>query len=284
MTILSARREICYRSSNDQSALAVRWAVSLDDFKKAAALVHKKYSEKGYIKTRKPYGLFFNPHSLLSTNGCLIAEDKNKNVVATLGVVSDSSQYGLPMDSLFSKELQQYRNDRLRISEIHSFAVDDERPVAKGAFALLFRSLHPIMQRNADVVCHEIHPSHFPIYHGRLYFESFGESKYHQDLSDAPALPCSLTVKDNSFVLDALKGRLDSMVKVKCPQNTMTEEKFDLLSCIVPPREAIQTHFKELFPRIPEAHYWDEEPLCSRPRRFLPLRQTGFRPLSLLSA
>ncbi|PKN42131.1 MAG: hypothetical protein CVU60_07890 [Deltaproteobacteria bacterium HGW-Deltaproteobacteria-18] len=159
-------------------------------------LLYHEYVQAGYTKENKNE-ILVTKHHLLPKTTVLLAKSEN-TVISTATLVPDSSQFGLPMDDLFGKELASLRRQRRKVVEVCSLASNTQRFSRIGIHnftRLLF--LYCVFQ-DVDDVCVMVNPKHVPIYKRLCDLEIFGDEKhYHRVNAPAVALRANVaTVRD----------------------------------------------------------------------------------------
>ena len=99
----------------------LKWAETQGELERAFSQVHEEYMRAGYIKESNPR-IYLNIHNLLPSSSTLIIKN-NKEIIATLSVVIDGNEFGLPMDALYKPELKGLRNHGRKVCELCTLAI-----------------------------------------------------------------------------------------------------------------------------------------------------------------
>jgi hypothetical protein len=150
-------------------------------YRGAFELVHDAYTRAGLDEPNE-CGLRVTPYQLLDTSQVFVST-LNGVVISTLTLVQDG-QLGLPMEAIYTKEIQDRRERGVNLAEVTCLA--DRRLSPKRFFALfcdLSRVMAQFAQRQGvDEIWIACHPTHASLYERRLAFERQG------DLCDYPAV------------------------------------------------------------------------------------------------
>ncbi|MDR4504522.1 MAG: hypothetical protein MRK01_06985 [Candidatus Scalindua sp.] len=173
-----------------------RVARTKEELEGAAALVHREYAKKGYIKNpnSRLRLAIHNAHPQTTT----FVATAGKDVIATTTVILDSP-VGLPMDEIYHQELNQLRVGGKKICEISMLACDTElfknsvsmMLNSKKLFLVFFLFKHILDYTKEflklDFICITIHPKH-KITYDFLLFKDMGELKMYDEVNNAPAI------------------------------------------------------------------------------------------------
>jgi hypothetical protein len=167
------------QSSVTALSLEVAIARSRQELTEAFQLVFKSYLQAGLVGQR-PSGLRLTPHHLLPTSEVLLAKSDG-GVVSTLSMFGDG-YLGLPMDSMYPKELKMLRNQGIRLAEIGCLA---DRRTCQNRFIKTFAELGRLLaqvasNRGIDAIVAVTHPRHARLYERVMGFRQMGQ------LSDCP--------------------------------------------------------------------------------------------------
>ena len=170
----------------------MKWAEDLDELEQAFSLVHEEYLKLGYIKQPKSSKMFFNIHNLLPESGTSVIKCGSK-VVATMGIIMDDKHFGLAMDAVYHKELNQLRSQGHKLCEFGALATSREFR-RNNLFMYLFRSIYwDAVNRGVNKICIMVNPKHVPFYKTVLLFENLGpERDYHR--LEAPAVGLQIDI------------------------------------------------------------------------------------------
>jgi len=160
-------------------------ADSTDELLKAYSLLYHEYLHAGYI-IENQNKLLFTKHHLLPKTTVFVAKS-NKTVLSTATLVRDSKQFGLPMDDLYSKELDYLRKEQRKILEVCSLASCRDKFSRSGIQNFTKLIFLYCIFLDIDDVCIMVNPKHVHLYKSRCEFEIFGEQKYYSRVN-APAV------------------------------------------------------------------------------------------------
>lgn len=148
----------------------IRLAHDDDRSRDARFLVEKRYSDVGYQ---------VSGHS--AQNVCperiTLATYKEDTVIGTITVGFDTG-HGLLVDELYGKEVNQLRQQGLRVCEFTKLAID-HKGASKRMIAGLFQvaNLYAIKIWGYTDIVIEVNPSHVPFYQRMLGFQPLGEER-----------------------------------------------------------------------------------------------------------
>ena len=158
----------------------VRRAHSIEEYQQAFELVYQEYVRAGYIQKPRPSRMFVSPQILLP-GSCVLIITHHFKVVSTLSIVKDS-EMGLPMDSVYSSELNYLRRDGRSLFEACGLATS-EKYRWKNLFMFAFRECfwHAVRSGATDI-CIMVNPKHVAFYKKILLFEDLGPEKFYARL------------------------------------------------------------------------------------------------------
>ncbi|MBU6214716.1 hypothetical protein KGM48_02625 [Patescibacteria group bacterium] len=158
--------------------------LSTDGERRAAMdLVRRAYEAEGYRVTDSISKYLDAPGA--RTFGLF----RNETLIGTLSIVPDTE--GLPMDSLYARELAPWRASGKTLAEVVQFAVDRNERHSPFAAAPLFAAvLTYARQLGVDYLCISINPKHDRFY-SLLGFKKIGEEKQYAAVN-APAIARAL--------------------------------------------------------------------------------------------
>ncbi len=174
-----------------------RCADSVDDYIKAFRLVHDVYVQAGYIKPRssclritKFHG---NPSSrvfLGMRSGCL-----QDIPVYTVSMFPDSSEYGLPMDQAFKREMDDLRAQGRKLVEIGALASDpcyrqNNMNIPMMGNLIVFKYAYDYLK--ADDLVITVHPRYRWVYEDLLLFEKIAYVDQYDYVENNPAVAMRL--------------------------------------------------------------------------------------------
>lgn len=174
----------------ERGSTPYRLASSPQDREAASRLVYQRYREIGLIERNRFERRVTVFHSLPTTTvfvGCTAG-----TVLGTVTLITDSLR-GLPLDSVFKKEMQQQRDNGLRMGEVSCLAF---RPCkSKSQFRRRFFELNRVMAQFArhhaiDALVIAINPRHVRYYRQLMGFEQFGSVDLFPSVRNHPAAAC----------------------------------------------------------------------------------------------
>ena len=176
-----------------------------NELNQAFSLVYKEYFRTGYVKKATPSKMLVNIYNLLPTTIVWIVKI-NYTVVSTLTQIFDSS-FGLPLDEVYEKELNELRLEGRRMVEISALAIS-RKYRWQNAYMPLFRNmLHDVLSCEVTDLCIAINPKHRTFYKDILLFEDIGGEKYYPKVNaQSVALRLDLTTAEKRF--EQVYGRI----------------------------------------------------------------------------
>lgn len=172
-------------------AITFKVAESFEEVRAALALVHQSYLQAGLTRDN-PYGLRLTPWHVLPTTEVFIAQSGD-TVVGTVSLVRDG-ELGIPMESLYSEEVEVRRIMGLQIAEVSCLA--DRRNGLDQSFKTVSRLMSLILQaadrRGVERLLIAVHPRHARFYQRYIGFEVIGTQKTYGAVCDKPAVALEL--------------------------------------------------------------------------------------------
>jgi hypothetical protein len=176
-------------------------AQSFNDLIGAFRLVYHQYVEAGYCAPRTDRNRQFrlSPYALLPDVATLVARPRearagalpDARVVATMTMMVDHPQFGLPMDALFPDELAKLRERGRRLMEVGLLADRRELMAERlGSLLSFFKILYDhsrFVSDTHDVVI-TVNPHHAPFYRRYFGFEQIGEPRNYAYVENNPAV------------------------------------------------------------------------------------------------
>ena len=154
--------------------LEITLARSIDDLHQAFSLTYRSYYRAGLVADN-PSGLRLTPYHLLPDSEVIIAK-LDQTVVSTLSWFGDG-KLGLPMQSMYSREIEFLRDQGCKLAEIGSLAdrrSDPRRFIS--SFADMGRLLaQASASRDIDTLVAVAHPKHAKLYKRVLGFKQIGD-------------------------------------------------------------------------------------------------------------
>lgn len=180
-----------------------RVARSKEELEEAYRLVYEEYLKRGYVK-ENPSRIRLSLFNALPETTTFVAVKDNKEIIATATVIPDSA-IGLPMDGIYSNELNELRAAGKKICEISMLASKPELLKQEGLSVLLkrlffmlsfFKTILDYVREylELDYMCITINPKYNEIFKLILFKDLGGLKSYHQ-VNGAPAIAKYLDVR-----------------------------------------------------------------------------------------
>ncbi len=176
-------------------------ADSKESLEEAFALVWEEYGKEGYIGADTE--LKVPPYDFLPTSATFVAKSADA-VIGMVTLVGDGEN-GLPMESIYGKEVAGFRTGGREMAEISQLAIRrdeaahasaDRRRFRSDILLSLFRLVYFFAkQAGIGILCITINPKHESFYEA-IGFVRFGELKSYPLVNDAPALAMMLPLPD----------------------------------------------------------------------------------------
>ncbi len=202
-------------------------AQTIDDLKACYNAVYQGYVLRGYCAPH-PSQAYYHYYCFLPQSRTFTLKDKDK-LLGTISLVVDSP-CGLPMDNLFSREINRLRAEGRKLAEVSLLAMAHHEKKKK-FFSLtnfdkqvqlfrLFKIIYEYARHVAGVtdLVIGVHPKHETLYK-YLMFRAIGSPKSYSEARGNPALPLHFDIiqgeKDYSGSLK------EFFVTEKTPQETL---------------------------------------------------------------
>lgn len=216
--------------------ITYRVARTRDELEKSYALVYNAYLQKGYVNENlaRLRMSIFNVLPETTTFVAMVGDE----VIGTATVVPDSP-LGLPMDDLYSEELNVFRAQGSRLCEISMLAIgsgffkEDVSVMlnAKKMFIVffLFKHLYDYIKSclELDRICIAINPKHSLTYE-YLNFESIGQVKQYDKVNGAPAMAKFADLHTVEDKAQAQKSNMRKMFFAMKTESNKFENKIQL--------------------------------------------------------
>ena len=201
-TVRIKRSALLKAKLDDIDRPSIKIAENRDEFSQAFGLVHKEYLSLGYIPNPKSTEILYSIYHLLPETTVFVAKSY-LTVISTLTQIFDSELFGLPMDALYRKELDNLRDANRKIAEIISLATQKSFRW-KNLFMYLCKAmLWHAKYNGVNDLCITVNPKHVRFYKTIFLFEQFGPEKHYPKVN-APAVPLRLNLDDlNKKLRDA---------------------------------------------------------------------------------
>ncbi len=175
--------------SGQETAFGI--ASRCDELRAALGLVYRAYLRSGLIRPN-PYRMRVTPFHCLLTTEVLVAIRRRK-VICTMSVVGDGPM-GLPMETIYGREVAWRRIQGARLAEVSCLADDRQGP--ESSFSVVSRLMALTAQsarrREIDELLIAVHPRHAKFYQRFLAFEPIGDEQTYATVCDHPAVALSL--------------------------------------------------------------------------------------------
>jgi len=163
-------------------------AQTTDELTQAYQLVYRNYLRSEYTDPH-PSQMRYSVFNILPETITLVAR-LNSAIVTTASVVFDSP-LGLPLETIYSQEVDQLRREGCRVCEV--VMLSDRRragmrtiPAILQLFKLVFH--YTLTHHQTTDVLITVNPSHEAFYTRWLPFEDLGPLRYYPSVKNAPAL------------------------------------------------------------------------------------------------
>jgi len=181
-------------------------AESEEELVQSCHLLYTEYLRAGYT-SEHPAGLLFTRHHLHPDTRVILASHRGR-VVSTATIVGDSHEISLPMDDLYSAELNALRSQGRIPVEVCALA-SDRGNLPPALIRLFTKTLFLCcLQLGFDDVCVMVNPKHVPLYRRWCNLEIFGDERHYARVN-APAVALRTDLRKTRQRLDA-----------ECPDNS----------------------------------------------------------------
>jgi len=161
----------------------------------ALALVHDTYVRRGLMRPNR-WRMRVTAYHGLPTSEILVAI-RGGELISTLTIVQDSHR-GLPMESVFTGEVQRQRKASAALAEVSCLAsrpgTSDASPAAM--FRLMSLTAQVAVFRGIDQLLIAVHPKHVGFYVRFLGFQEIGRESSYDAVRGNPAVPLVLDFTD----------------------------------------------------------------------------------------
>jgi hypothetical protein len=186
------------RTNDDRRALTrYKLTNERNELDAAFRLVYDGYMHRGLTVPNR-HRMRITPYQLSRSAQVFVALN-DRSVVSTLTLVEDSPA-GLPMESLFQREIQSLRRGGSRLAEVTSLThgLPSERLDWSIAERLMSLMAQFAMAQNIDRLLIVVCPQH-SVFYKRIAFHPFGEVRNYSDVCGKPALPMEVNLKQLKF-------------------------------------------------------------------------------------
>ncbi len=245
--------KLCHLGISATKHLTACPVKTLEELKACYNIVYQGYEARGYC-TAHSSQMYYHYYSFLPESRTFSLKDKDQ-ILGTISLIVDSP-CGLPMDNLFSREINRIRADGRKLAEVSLLAMAHQEKKKKffsltnfekqaqlfRLFKIMYEYAHRVIGVTDFVI--GVHPKHETLYK-YLLFRNMGSPKSYPEARGNPALPLHLDLinaKENcsSCLKDFFEG-----------QSTPLE----ILSEGFVPNAQVVRHFlceqQEIWPRIP---------------------------------
>ncbi len=246
--------KLCHLGIKSTQHLTAAPVQTLEDLKACYRIVYEGYTARGYCAPN-PSRMYYHYYSFLPESRTFVLKDKDE-ILGTISLIVDSP-CGLPMDNLFSREINQIRAGSRKLAEVSLLAMAHHEKKKK-LFSLtnfekqaqlfrLFKIAYEYAFYAAGVTDFVIgvHPKHETLYK-YLLFRNLGSPKSYPQARGNPALPLHLD-------LHAAKQNYTSCLRDFFIGRSSTEEI--LHNGFVPDAQVVRKFLCEeqlLWPKMPE--------------------------------
>lgn len=173
--------------------LECKIAYSISERLGAFSLISEAYTAAG-LDNLSETNLRITPYHLLSSTIVFIAK-LDGHIVMTVSLIQDS-HLGLPMDSIYSEELEARRNSGMKLAEVGCLAARKDLRNSVDIFIELGKLLVQFaLYRGLDALVIAVHPKHKRFYEKIFAFRQFGLVKTYPTVENKPAVGMELNFK-----------------------------------------------------------------------------------------
>lgn len=216
-----------------QAAPGLRYKIaqSREELRDSFTLVYHSYRRAGLVNENESQ-VRLTPFHLLPTTEVFVTKLQEK-VVSTVSLIGDG-ELGLPLESIYPKNVELIRKRGLRMGEIGSLADRRDSPVRFiETFATMGRMLAQVAkQRGYDGLVAAAHPKHARLYQRILPFEQIGQTVDCPYANGNPAVMLALVFDDHcgSELYERFFGSMSNATDTTpCPWDRETYEFFNQL-------------------------------------------------------
>ena len=213
-------RDNAAMAGSQSTGMAFRVAMDLDDALAAWQMVYQAYRRKDLIDPN-PHRLHTAPQAV-GDHAVVILGCLGPVVVSTLTALADGPD-GLPLDRVYSQELDALRDQGRTLIEVGLFA-DRRRHLARTAEALFqlmrYAYYYGLQQDMTDFVI-GVHPRHARFYLRAFGFDYVGQEKVYPAVNDRPVVLLRGNIEEN-LKMDPLHPALAYFV-----QHPVNEDVFE---------------------------------------------------------
>jgi hypothetical protein len=187
-------RDKIYIDESFLNGMKFKVAETQKELEESYKLVHDCFVKAGYCEPQASNIKLEIQNALLSTTTFV---GKLDDVVkATVTLFQDSS-IGLPMDSIYSEELKEFRKSSCKIAQLgHFSSTMDFNFNNFSSLLFIFKLAYNYTQSyfNIDKLLITINPKHYRFYNNILLFKKIGKIKSYPELNNNPAVALMLDI------------------------------------------------------------------------------------------
>jgi hypothetical protein len=191
--------------SAPRAQVRFRTARTRATFSQAFSLVYYNYVEAGLIEPNQAQVRVL-PHHALPTTDVLVAQVRDE-VFGTATLIRDG-RYGLPLESIYTSEVENYRNEGLRLAEVSCLADRRRRTNYSSLIDLMHFTIQCAIARGVDQLLIAVHPRHVKFYVRLLGFNVFAGLRNYAAVCDNPAIGLSLDLRPVDVWDQATRNRV----------------------------------------------------------------------------
>jgi hypothetical protein len=170
------------------SDIRYRIASTREEREAAFHLVYNSYLQAG-LGERNTFEMRVTPYHLTDNSEVFVATRRQK-VIFTMTLIMDSTELGMPMESVYGDEVNQLRDHGLKLGEVSCLA--DCQRHTKDFFPIFLCTSRLMVQyaryRGLDALLAAVHPKHARFYHRFMDFQFFGMKKTYPTVRNHPAV------------------------------------------------------------------------------------------------
>jgi len=194
---------------NRSNKLEIKIAENLPEWESSFRLLYNEYFEAGYVTETISSQMLFGIHHFLSKTVVFIAKISDV-VVSTLTQFFDDRIFGLPMDMIYKKELDQLRHDGRVVSEIGCLATSSDYRMQHQFMDMCQAMYWYARFKKVDDICIAVNPKHVQFYKTVFLFEEFGPVRFYPKVHAPAALMRLDTAKHEQKMEAAYQTMEDS--------------------------------------------------------------------------
>lgn len=176
-SLISDDKDFVYKVANDKISR-----------EKAYELAYEVYKDKGFLDDMQNKMLIKESDATNETFTLLVEDKKTGKAIATITLIKDSRK-GLPSDAIYQNEINELRQQKMRLVEITRLTIHQEYRNSKMLFIKMVNLIHIFARRNwgaTDFVI-EVNPRHVKFYERLHLFNIIGDLKSCDRVQGHPA-------------------------------------------------------------------------------------------------